>query len=181
MKQVYRYHPLLVGLHWLVALLIATLLVIGYFVLAPMSNGDPAKLDILEIHMAGGMFVLALMLIRLATRLLTAHPPAAKIGSRFMDQLAPAAHYGFYLVVLLIVATGYATGLLARLNETVFARSGAPLPPTFDGFPTRMAHGYLALILVVLIALHVLAALYHQLVLRDDLLKRMGFGKRTPG
>jgi cytochrome b561 len=178
MTSVTRYHPLLVILHWLIALAILAMLLVGYFVLAPMSNADPAKLDILEIHMAVGMAIFALMLIRLVTRLVTAHPPASTIGSRSLDRLTPIAHWTLYLVILLMIATGYATGILARLNETVFARSGAPLPADFNAFPTFAAHGYLALLLAALIAIHTAAALYHQLMRRDRLLARMGFGQR---
>jgi cytochrome b561 len=179
MKQVLRYHPALVILHWLLAAMIIGLLFIGFFVLARMPNSEPAKIIILEIHMAAGMGVLALMLVRLVIRLRTAHPPQATIGNAALDRLASLGHYGFYVIVLLMVATGYATGLAARLNEIVFARSGEPLPPTFDGYPTFTAHFYLALLLAALIVVHTAAALYHQWLRKDRLLARMGLGKRN--
>jgi cytochrome b561 len=62
----------------------------------------------------------------------------------------------------------------------VFAGSGAPLPPTFAVYPTWVAHGYIAALLVGFITLHVLAALYHQFVRRDGLFRRMFFGRRVP-
>jgi len=41
------------------------------------------------------------------------------------------------------------------------------------------AHGALALALVIIVSLHVLAALRHHFVLKDDVLRRMlPFGKR---
>ncbi len=49
-----RYQPVLVALHWLLALMIIGLLCLGFFVLADMPNTDPKKLDILVWHMAGG-------------------------------------------------------------------------------------------------------------------------------
>jgi cytochrome b561 len=42
-----------------------------------------------------------------------------------------------------------------------------------------VAHGYLALLLVGCIVLHVLAALYHQFVRKDRLFRRMWFGRRV--
>jgi cytochrome b561 len=42
-----RYHPLLVLLHWLLAVLIVAMLCIGFIVLEPMSNIDPQKIGIL--------------------------------------------------------------------------------------------------------------------------------------
>ncbi|MEO0931222.1 MAG: cytochrome b/b6 domain-containing protein [Pseudomonadota bacterium] len=43
-----------------------------------------------------------------------------------------------------------------------------------------MAHGFIALLLVALIVLHIAAALYHQVVLKDGLMRRMWFGRRNP-
>jgi len=68
--------------------------------------------------------------------------------------------------------------LIARLNGTVFARSGAPLPATFDEYPTFVAHGWIASVLAILIGLHVLGALWHWLVRRDGVMRRMGWSGR---
>lgn len=178
MKQVSRYHPLLVTLHWLLAVLIAGALGLGFFGLAAMPNTDPRKIAILRLHMAGGMLILALMVIRFIVRLWTARPAKAMTGRPLLDRLAPVSHYGFYVLVLAMVGTGYATGILAGLPAIVFGGSGDPLPPSFAIYPTRVAHGYLAAFLAGLIAVHVLAACYHQFVRKDALLRRMLFGRR---
>jgi cytochrome b561 len=60
----------------------------------------------------------------------------------------------------------------------VFPRSGEPLPADFDIHPSFVAHSLLATLLTALIALHVVAALYHQFVRKDALLRRMFFGRR---
>jgi cytochrome b561 len=87
-------------------------------------------------------------------------------------------HYGFYAVVFLMVVTGYATAIFAGLNRIVFQGSGEPLPPDFSSHPGFVAHGYLALPLAGLIALHLAAVLYHQLIAKDPLLRRMWYGWR---
>ena len=51
MKQVSRYHPLLVTLHWVLAILIIAALIIGSFWLAAMPNSDPQKIVVLRVHM----------------------------------------------------------------------------------------------------------------------------------
>jgi len=61
----------------------------------------------------------------------------------------------------------------------VFGGSGAPLPPDFTIYPTRLAHGILAALLVGFILLHVLAAIYHQFVRKDGLFRRTLFGRRA--
>ena len=60
MYQVSRYHPLLVTLHWVLAVLIVAALAIGFVGLAPTPNSDPQKIGALRVHMAGGMLILVL-------------------------------------------------------------------------------------------------------------------------
>jgi len=179
MKQVSRYHPLLVTLHWVLAVLIIAALAIGFFVLAPTPNAEPQKIGVLRVHMAGGMLILALMVIRFIVRMWTSRPASATTGYPVLDRIAPITHYGFYVLVLLMVGSGYTTGILAGLPAIVFGGSGAPLPPIFEIYPSFVAHGYIAAALAGFIVLHLLAALYHQFVMKDALFRRMWFGRRV--
>ena len=176
--QVSRYHPLLVTLHWLLALLIIGALTVGFW-LASTPNADPEKIGVLRLHMSVGMLILALMVVRFGVRTLTSRPPPATTGSPLLDRIAPITHYGFYVLVVLMVVSGYATGVLAGLPAIVFGHSGAPLPADFMVYPTFLAHGAIALLLVGAILLHVLAAIYHQYVRKDGLFKRMALGSRA--
>ena len=171
-----RHQPVLVALHWLLALMIIGLLCLGFFVLANMPNTDPKKLDILVWHMAGGMVVLVLMILRFIIRIWSARPATATTGSPLLDRLASIAHYSFYVIVFLMIASGWTTGWLI---SGVFQRNGESLPDTFAVFPTFQAHAVLATLLAILIAAHIAAALYHQFVLKDGLFRRMWFGERT--
>jgi cytochrome b561 len=171
-----RYQPVLVALHWLLALLIIGLLCLGFFVLADMPNTDPKKLDILVWHMSGGMFVLVLMILRLIVRRWSARPAAATTGSPVLDRLASMAHGTLYVIVFLMIASGWTTGWLI---SGAFQPHGEPLPKTFDALPSFQVHSVLATLLAILIAAHVAAALYHQFVLKDGLFRRMWFGERT--
>ena len=171
-----RYQPELVALHWLLALVIIGLLCLGFFVLANMPNTDPKKLDILVWHMSGGMFVLVLMILRFIIRIWSARPATATTSSPLLDRLASMAHYSFYVIVFLMVASGWSTGWLI---SGVFQPNGGPLPDTFAVFPTFQAHALLATLLAILIAVHIAAALYHRFVLKDGLFRRMWFGERT--
>jgi cytochrome b561 len=66
-----------------------------------MPNNDPQKIGVLLLHMA----------VRLIVRLRTSRPPNATTGYPRLDRLAPLTHYGFYVLVLLMVATGYAPAI----------------------------------------------------------------------
>ena len=166
-----RYHPLLVALHWLVALLIFVALAAGFF-LKGLPN-EPAKLGPLNIHMTVGQLILFLMIARFITRLITPKPAPADAGHPLLNKLAVLVHWLLYIAAIAMAVAGMGTVAQAGINVP-----GASLPEDFFAFPARYGHGYLAIVLIVLIAGHVGAALYHQFVRKDNLLSRMWFGKR---
>lgn len=173
-----RYHPLLVALHWLTVPMIMFALIMGGNVLVDIPNSDPAKIDALRGHMLFGLGILALTLVRLLTRLVTRRPAPAHTGNAIADRLSQPAHRLLYAFVLIMAFSGVATSLITGLGEIVFFGSSASLPASFEGIAPRAVHGLIAKVLMVLIVLHVLAALYHQLFVKDRLLARMWFGKR---
>lgn len=176
--KVIRYHPLLVALHWVLALLIAAMLGVGFFGIRTLGDDNPEKVVLLAAHMAGGVVIFALMVIRFIVRVKTSKPARATTGHPVLDRVAPISHYGFYLLILLMVGTGFATAILSGLNLIVFGGTGAPLPRNLWAYPSFVAHIYGASILVALITLHVCAACYHQFVVKDGLLGRLVFGRR---
>ena len=124
-----RYHPALVSLHWLLALLIMLAMGMGTFVLKEIPNTSPEKLGALQGHMIMGFAIGALMMARLIVRLRTSHPQVASTGS-------------------------------------------------FAIYTPRVVHGWIAKLLMALVALHVVGVVYHQFGLKDRLLSRMWFGQR---
>jgi cytochrome b561 len=175
--MVSRYHPALVVLHWVLALLIIVALTLGALVMVKIPNTSPMKIEALRSHMSGGMAILVLMLIRLAIRSSTPHPAPASAGHPLLDRLAWASHRLFYVTVVAMAFSGTTMALQTGLFGTVFAGHGS-VPPDFWAYPIRWVHYLLSRILMVLIAVHAIAALYHALVLRDGLLGRMFFGRR---
>lgn len=175
-----RYQPLLVALHWLMALMIvAALAAGGGLLLANMPPDSPDKLAGLGGHMIFGMAIGVLLILRLVMRSRSAHPPPAATGNALLDRIARWTHLGFYALIAGMVLTGLGTAFGAGLFPIVYAGAAQTLPPGLSDMPMRVAHGAIAAILVALIALHVAAALYHQIVLKDGLLRRMSFGKRS--
>jgi cytochrome b561 len=73
-----------------------------------------------------------------------------------------------------------ASGMLLSLQSGVFDAvfGSGVLPEDFKSFTPRKIHGLASRIAMGLIALHVLAALYHQFIVKDGLLSRMRFGSK---
>jgi cytochrome b561 len=171
-----RYHGLLRALHWLLAVLILMQLVVGNFALAPLPN-DANKIIPLQGHVSVGLLIGALMVLRIVTRLATRKPAPATAGNALFNGLRRLTHFLFYAVVLSMVSTGVGIALMAKLFPVLFG-PGGDLPPSFDAFEPLKGHQFFATVLVVLIVLHLAGVAYHQLVLKDGLLSRMGFGSR---
>jgi cytochrome b561 len=77
-----------------------------------------------------------------------------------------------------MTVSGISLSLQAGLLPIIFGGSGAALPADFYVFAARMLHGVIAPMLALLIVLHVGAALYHQFLLKDNLLSRMWYKRK---
>ncbi len=84
-------------------------------------------------------------------------------------------HLLFYVVILGMIASGIGIMVLSGAGSIIFGQGG--VLPDFWKFAPRVPHGIGARLLFALLVLHVGAALYHHVVLRDGLLWRMWFGK----
>ena len=176
MTLVSRYHPLLVLLHWILAVLIIASLALGALVMVKIPNADPMKVHALRNHLLGGALVLVLTLARLMLRVRTQHPAPASADHPWLDWLAWASHRLMYVAVLGQATSGLILALQTDLPGIVFGGAGA-LPVDFWVYPMRTVHYLFSRALMVLIALHVTGAIYHTLFLRDGLLRRMFFGR----
>jgi len=173
-----RYHPIVITLHWLVAILIfATVLFAG-----EEGEGGLAfrfgSLPPIGIHMILGISTLVLLTIRLLMRWFTKHPDWASAGNLLFDLVGKLTHLGLYVFTYSITITG----ILLATQKGLFARVLGLGNGALRGFGGRSLHlggihGLSWAILLLLILLHVGAALYHQFIKRDNLLSRMWFGK----
>ncbi len=169
-----RYGNVAVAIHWLSALFVLGLLVSGFIA---AGTADPeAKAGILRIHAVVGGTVLVLTLARIAWWAFADGRPAEPAGTpRLQGLAARAVHLLFYVVLIGMAASGI--GMLALSGAANILFGGAPGPlPDFMAYAPRIPHGLGAFFLVALVIAHLAAALYHQFVMRDRLLARMGIG-----
>jgi cytochrome b561 len=170
-----RYHPAHVVIHWLMALLVITMLGIGKFAMPGVSPEDPQKVMLLQSHTYIGGAIAVLLVIRLILRFISRSPAPADAGNAFLNFVAKAVHVLLYLMLIGMAVSGLGMYQLANL-PAVFEGSQAYPSDFFDYLP-RMGHGFLSWLLLALVALHFGAAMYHQFVRKDNLLARMWFGK----
>ncbi|MEI7848970.1 MAG: cytochrome b/b6 domain-containing protein [Chloroflexota bacterium] len=175
MKMVKRYHPGLVTLHWLIALLIFTVAFLGIYLDDFASTAQ--KPGLLGIHMAVGLLTLVLMVVRIFVRVNTPKPAPVTAGNAVFDWIGKATHLGLYVFVILTTGTGMLTSMQGNLMPVVYGGVGT-LPADFFTITAFIGHVISLPVLVLTIFLHIGAALYHQFLLKDNLLARMGYGSQ---
>src|SRR5215204_7503825 len=171
-----RYHPVHVVLHWLMALLVLMMLGVGKFVMSGVSPDDPQKVFMLQMHAYIGGLLGILLVVRLISRFTTKQPTPADAGNAFLNFVAKVTHFLLYFFLIGMAVSGLGLFQLAQL-PAVFSGE-IPYPSNFFQYLPRMGHGLTSGLLLVLVILHIGAALYHQFIRKDNLLARMRFGKR---
>ena len=170
-----RHSPALVTFHWLTVVLVFAQFVLGEL-MADMA--DPAaKLTPLVVHMILGTLTLIVMVIRIFVRGAEAKPAPATAGNAFLDRVGEWTHYGIYALVILMSLSGMGIALQAGLAPAIFG-TAIILPESFGAFLSYTLHTVIAPLLGLLLLLHIGAALYHQFMLKDNLIARMAYGKR---
>jgi cytochrome b561 len=168
-----RYGLVPVTLHWLSA--VAILLMIASGLAMENVTNTETRAALLRLHVAVGGLVAVLTLLRIWWAVVDRLPE--RDGSpRWLTWAARGVHYAIYGVVLCLVATGAATLGLTGAFGPLFSGEPASLP-AFGDVATYTAHVALFITLTVLMAAHIAAALWHQFVLRDGLMARMGLGR----
>lgn len=168
-----RYSGVAIAFHWTIALLVIVNLGIGLGVL-------PGSMP---THKAIGITVLVLTLGRVAWRLGHRPPPLPKTVLPWQRGLAHATHWALYLLLLAMPLSGWAmvSGTEKRRPLEWFGAFDIPYLPVSSavGDAGANAHGLLGWLMLLLVMLHVAAALFHQFVQRDRLIARMMPGARA--
>ena len=137
-------------------------------------GGNVESSPILNIHMIVGITILVLLVVRLIVRWTTKHPEWAGTGNKFLDWIGGLTHFGLYLLTFGMTITG----IILANQRGILARVFGVGSTGWGGFGLGFLHGGIWVLLSLLIILHIGAALYHQFILKDNLLGRMWFGKR---
>jgi cytochrome b561 len=162
------------ALHWLtLVLLIASFTIAISMVNMPFS---PRKLEYYSWHKWVGVTIFLIVLVRLAWRLVNPVPKEPPGTPPWQRRLAALSHALLYAILIVMPITGWIMSSALNLPLVFLGLFHVPSPFGVDralGETMKTVHLSLAIALVVLVSIHVLAALYHHFVLRDDVLRRM--------
>jgi cytochrome b561 len=171
----WRYAPVAVVLHWLLAALIVGMLVLGFTMVA--IEDDPGAEKWFGLHQTLGLVVFVLVLARVAWRI--RHRPAELPASvpRWEAIASSVVQWLLYTGMLLLPVTGFLGSSYSRAGITWFGM----LVPRWRMADRNTAealfdvHETIVWCMLALVALHALAGLKHALVDCDRVFQRMWF------
>ena len=155
--------------NWVMAFLIIALLYVGLY-MADLPD-SPDKFALYGLHKSFGVIALGLVILRIMWRLVTVTPelPDKLLLSKLS---APVLYLAMFTMpisgVVMSQAGGYPISIFNTLTVPTFIEKNPDL-----GKLAWQIHGYAGKVFIALICLHILAALYHQLFLKNNLLGRM--------
>jgi len=193
--SIQRYNKIAIILHLVVGIFIVIMFGLGWYMaelpkdLPKVPSVDLFNLGIYTLqfsepvtprtfyfglHKSLGVTIFALILIRLLWRLTHAAPAFPITMKAWQKKLAELTHQALYLLMLLVPLTGVVMAVLSKYGLLWF---GVRLTQGLDNEHLRQAykeaHEVVGIILVVLVVFHILSAIKHQVIDKDNLLKRM--------
>jgi superoxide oxidase len=166
--------------HWGMFVALAVQLIVGQ-IMDGFAKGTAQRDTAFAVHGTLGVLVFAFMLARLAWRIVDGVP--VPVGPAWQRRAATLLHGVLYLLIVALPITGYLT-YSAQGHPTAFFAWELPpavapdraLAKTFENI-----HSLLGDALMVVVALHAAAALWHHFFMRDDTLRRMLRGRSADG
>jgi len=163
--------------HWILFLMIGFMIVGGNMIAAMPTGAE--KFEAIGAHKSLGVLILVLVLLRLAWRLVNAMPRDLEGVSAIQNRIAHIVHGLLYVLmlaqpitgVLMSQAAGYPVKFFGLFELPMLLDKSRALAEFFHG-----AHGVVWILLALVVIAHAGAALYHHFVLKDDMLRRMGWG-----
>ena len=175
-----RYGLLSIVLHWLVAITVLGLFALGFWMI-DLSYYDSWYRTAPHIHKSIGILLFIAMVIRLLWRFYSAPPHALPNHRRWEMVVSAVTHKLLYLLIFIIMLTGYLISTSDGRAIQVFDWFEVPSLGQLFARQSDIAgdlHKWLAYSLIALVVLHAAAAIKHHVFDKDATLLRM-FGRKN--
>ncbi|MFV0575382.1 MAG: cytochrome b [Vibrio sp.] len=171
--QIVRYNVIARINHWLSAIVIVGMFAAGLW-MVDLNYYSSWYEKAPHWHKSVGLLLAGYTLFRIVWRLLTPAPSVE--GNGFEKVAAKVAHLLMYALLLGIFATGYLISTSDGRGIDVFNWFTIPsIGALFDNQSdiAGLLHYYFAIVLIGLAVIHVLAALKHHFINKDNTLRKM--------
>ena len=169
-----RYTTVAIVLHWLSAALVLFMVGLGW-IMDEIPKGTPERAYWFNLHKSIGITIGLLVVVRLLWRLAHKPPPLPSTMPAWEVAAARVTHALLYALLVAMPLVGFLASNYSRFGVKFFGLQIGPFFPEDQAMRDALQalHGALAWVLVVLVVVHVAAALKHRLIDRDQVFERM--------
>ena len=190
-----RYTKTAIALHWLIGLAIIAMFFLGWY-MADLPKDAPkvASFDFMDLgiytvqlgeaasprnfyfnlHKSIGVTLLALIALRIFWRITNQPPALLATMKEWERKLAKGGHHLLYLLMVIMPLSGLIMATYSKYGVKWFGVpfiSGKDNPDIWHLF--EGVHEVLGFIFITVIIVHIIAALKHQFIDKDETMKRM--------
>lgn len=168
------YSSLSKWFHWIIAMVVITMLTLSFFLDDVPAQYQPSAY---MIHKSLGLTVLFLVILRFIWIQYAGKPSLPTTVPVWQKFAARAVQYSLYLFLIAMPLSGWLLSVFADKIPIFFGLFRVPFP---GAHPDKMlsklmdqTHKTIAWILISLIVLHILGAMKHHFIDKDNVLRRM--------
>ena len=164
-------------LHWVLAAMIIMQVILAQLAKrAAQDDNTFDRLTLLANHKSIGLTVLLLVILRVAWRLTHRPPALPEQMTRWQRLASHLSHFGLYVLMLTLPLSGWLVAATSKYGMSWFNLFEIPrtMAPNHDLHELgEEIHEVLGYVLLVLVLVHVVAAVYHHFIVKDSVLRRM--------
>src|SRR3989338_4624565 len=190
-----KYSKPAIILHWVTGLMILGMFGLGWYMAdLPKEMPKTATMDLFDLgvytmqfaeaitprtfyfnlHKSLGVTVFLLLLLRIYIRVKQSPPPFPTSMKEWEKKLADIVHKGLYVLTMAVPLSGITMAIYSKYGIKWFGLSlvaGLDNPELRDIF--KETHEVIGAILITLIVLHIVAAIKHKVIDKDNVMQRM--------
>ncbi len=175
--QNYKYTLPARIIHWLMAIIIISLLAIGFYMTNFLDKQSVYRGTIYGLHKSFGALVIFLIIFRIFIRLKNSPPKLPQSINIVIQKLAIFVHYLLYFLMIFMPLSGY---LMSNYYGYPVVLFGLPLPNLTEKNPELghffgETHEFLAIVFAATLSLHIIGSIKHRFFdkTENNVLKRM--------
>ena len=190
-----KYSKPAIILHWVTGLMILGMFGLGWYMAdLPKEMPKTATMDLFDLgvytmqfaeaitprtfyfnlHKSLGVTVFLLLLLRIYIRVKQSPPPFPSSMKEWEKKLADIVHKALYVLTMAVPLSGITMAIYSKYGIKWFGLSlvaGLDNPGLRDIF--KETHEVIGAILITLIVLHIVAAIKHKVIDKDNVMQRM--------
>ena len=190
-----KYSKPAIILHWVTGLMILGMFGLGWYMAdLPKEMPKTATMDLFDLgvytmqfaeaitprtfyfnlHKSLGVTVFLLLLLRIYIRVKQSPPPFPSSMKEWEKKLADIVHKALYVLTMAVPLSGITMAIYSKYGIKWFGLSlvsGLDNPELRDIF--KETHEVIGAILITLIVLHIVAAIKHKVIDKDNVMQRM--------